>query len=91
MTMKKPTKKVTESLELVDNVATESIELDTSYEVMTPDPVPATDHVLFQQTEMMEFPRPTFERLLPIVSTVLASIAVGATILGVGVMIGTGL
>lgn len=68
-----------------------SIEIDTTDEALMPNPVPATSHVSFQDSQMMTFPKPVFEKLLPIVSTVFASITLGALLLGIGIVVGAGL
>jgi hypothetical protein len=80
-------------LELTDTneIPVVSVDIDTSYEAMLPDPVPAITHVALQDSYMQTFPRPTLEKLLPITATVFASIALGALILGVGVIVGAGI
>ena len=98
MATKKPTK--TEIMDIEEDIIlkvdtspikTVSIELDTSDEALMPDPVPAVAHVALQDSQMMTFPRPTYEKLLPIVATVLASVTVGAVLIGVGILLGAGL
>lgn len=92
MTMKKPIKKTqkTEPLEVIENVITESIEIDTSYQTLAVGPVPASAHVANQHSHATTFPKPRFEKLLPIVSTILVAVVLGATILAVGIFIGKG-
>jgi hypothetical protein len=86
MPRKKPTP--IEVLESTGEIPIVSIDIPTNYEDLTPDPVPAGQHVALHATEMISFPKPMFEKLLPIVATVFASVALGALILGIGVMIG---
>lgn len=86
MPRKKPT--TIEVLESTGEIPIVSIDIPTDYEDLTPDPIPAGQHVALQKYEMTTFPKPTYEKLLPIVSTVFASVALGATILGIGIMIG---
>lgn len=87
-----PRKKV-QPLEITDTgeIPIVSVDIDTSYEAMIPDPVPAYEHVANNAQEMLTFPAPKFERLLPIVSTIMASVSLGALILGVGIMLGADL
>lgn len=82
-----------EPLEITDTaeIPIVSVEIPTEYEDMTPDPVPAIDHVALHSSQMMTFPKRQFDRLLPIVATILMSVAIGATVLGAGVVIGAGL
>lgn len=68
-----------------------SIDIDTSDEALMPEPVSATAHVALQDSQMLTFPRPVYEKLLPIVATVLASVTVGALLVGVGIVVGAGL
>jgi hypothetical protein len=90
MATKKPTKPI-EVLESTGEIPIVSIEIPTDYEDLVQDPVRAIDHVSMRSNEMITLPRKELDKLLPIVATVFASIALGATILGIGVMIGTGL
>lgn len=87
-----PRKKV-QPLEITDTgeIPIVSVDIDTSYEAMIPDPVPAYEHVANNTQDMLTFPAPRFERLLPIVSTIMASVALGALILGIGIMLGADL
>jgi hypothetical protein len=79
-------------LELTDTgeIPVVSIDLDTSYEAMLPDPVPATSHVA-DNWQPMQFAPPKYENLLPIATTVLATFTLGALVLAVGVFIGAGI
>lgn len=82
-----------EPLELTDTneIPVVSVDIDTSYEAMLPDPVPATSHVSSAWQYHTPMPTRKFENLLPIASTIAGAIALGATVLGVGVMIGAGI
>ena len=85
-------KKVIEPLEVLDTneIPVVSVDIDTSYEAMLPDPVPATAHVAEQWTPMT-FAPPKHENLLPMATAVLASFTLGALALAIGVMIGAGI
>ena len=86
-----PRKKVVKpSVELVEKVTTDTIEIDITDQALMPDPVPASSHVALANREQLTFPRPQFDRLLPIVATIMASIALGAVVLATGIMIGAG-
>lgn len=87
---KKEVTPVTDPLELAD-ITIESIDIDTSYEALVQDPVQAKDHVANQNSQLMTFPKPRFEKLLPIVSTILMSVTTGALVLAIGVMLGAGI
>ena len=82
-----------EPLELTDTneIPVVSVDIDTSYEAMLPDPVRANDHVASAWQYHVPVPPRKFENLLPIASTIAGAIALGATVLGVGVMIGAGI
>lgn len=88
---KKEVAPIGEPLELTDNVITKTIDIDTSYEALVQDPVQAKNHVANQANQLMTFPKPRFEKLLPIVSTILMSVTTGALVLAVGVMLGAGI
>lgn len=77
-------------LEITDTseIPVVSVDVDTSYQALMPDPVPANTHVALQDNYVQTLPRPALEKLLPITATVFASIALGALILGVGVLVG---
>lgn len=82
----------TEILEITDTaeIPIVSVDIDTSYEAMLPDPVPATAHVA-EHWQPMTFAPPKHENLLPIATTVLASFTLGALALAIGVVIGAGI
>lgn len=79
-------------LELTDTneIPVVSVDIDTSYEAMLPDPVPATAHVAESWQPMTFAPR-KYENLLPIVATVLASVVTGSLLIAIGIVIGAGL
>lgn len=80
-------------LELTDTneIPVVSVDIDTSYEAMLPDPVPATGHVGYDYlTPLSTIPR-KYENLLPIVATVLASVTTGALLVAAGIIIGAGI
>ena len=89
-----------EPLEVLDTaeIPVVSVDIDTSYEALLPDPVPATKHVAsatyryngHSWDKLPTSPR-KFENLLPIASTIAGAIALGAAVLGVGVMLGAGI
>ena len=86
-----PRKKVVKAnTELVETITTDSIEIDITDQALMPDPVPASSHVALAKKEEIIFPKPQFDRLLPIVATIMASIALGAVVLATGIMIGAG-
>lgn len=80
-----------EPLELTDTneIPVISVDIDTSYEAMLPDPVPATAHVA-EHWQPMTFAPPKHENLLPMATTVLAAFTLGALALAIGVLIGAG-
>lgn len=80
-----------EPLELTDTneIPVVSVDIDTSYEAMLPDPVPATAHVA-EHWQPMTFAPPKHENLLPMATTVLAAFTLGALALAIGVLIGAG-
>lgn len=84
---------VTSPLEITDTneIPVVSVDLDTSYEALMPDPISATSHVALSGNYVQTFPARKYENLLPIVSTVVASVGVGATIFGLGVLLGAGI
>ncbi len=89
-------KKTIEPLEITDTneIPVVSVDIPTEYEDMTPDPVPASNHLaFFDETSWWRAPVAPrkFENLLPIVSTVVASVGVGATIFALGVLLGAGI
>lgn len=85
-------------LELTDTneIPVVSVDIDTSYEAMLPDPVPASNHLsFFDETSwwtdnVVTKPR-KYENLLPIVATVLASVVTGSVLIVIGITIGAGL
>jgi len=79
-------------LELTDTneIPVVSVDIDTSYEAMLPDPVPASAHVADNWLPMMTAPR-KYEDLLPIVATIIASVVTGAVLISAGIIIGAGL
>lgn len=85
--------KKTEPLEITDTgeIPIVSVDIDTSYEALLPEPVSATQHVAMNSNNMLTFPRSKYENLLPIVATVLASVVTGAVLITVGISIGAGL
>lgn len=85
-------KKAIEPLEVTDTaeIPVVSVDIDTSYEAMLPDPVPASAHVA-DHWQPMTFAPPKHENLLPMATTVLASFTLGALALAIGVMIGAGI
>jgi hypothetical protein len=98
MATKKPTK--TEIMDIPEDAIIKvdtspinvvSVPLDISDEALMPEPVPAVAHVAMQDSQLMTFPRPAFEKLLPVVATVFASITLGALLITVGIMLGAGL
>ena len=84
---------VTSPLEITDTneIPVVSVDLDTSYEALLPDPVSASSHVALSGNYAQTFPARKYENLLPIVSTVVASVGVGATIFALGVVLGAGI
>ena len=86
-------KKTIEPLEITDTneIPVVSVDIDTSYEAMLPDPVHASNHVSSAWQYHVPVPPRKYENLLPIASTIAGAIALGATVLGVGVLIGVGL
>lgn len=80
-----------EPLELTDTneIPVVSVDIDTSYEAMLPDPVPATAHVA-EHWQPMTFAPIKHENLLPMATTVLAAFTLGALALAIGVLIGAG-
>ena len=82
-----------EPLEVLDTaeIPVVSVDIDTSYEALLPDPVPANSHVASAWQYHMPMPTRKFENLLPIATTIAGAIALGATVLGVGVLIGAGI
>lgn len=86
-------KKTIEPLEVTDTneIPIVSVDLDTSYEALMPDPVSSTSHVALSGNYTQTFPARKYENLLPIVSTVVASVGVGAAIFGLGVLLGAGI
>jgi hypothetical protein len=85
-----PRKKATpiEVLESTGEIPIISVDIPTDYETLTPDPVPASAHVVNQFQEMTTFPKPAYDKLLPVVSTIMASVCLGALILGIGILVG---
>ena len=85
-------KKIIEPLEVLDTseIPVVSVDIDTSYEAMLPDPVPATAHVA-DNWQPMQFAPPKYENLLPIMATALSAFTLGALALAVGVLIGAGI
>ena len=85
-------KKTIEPLEVLDTseIPIVTVDIDTSYEAMLPDPVPATAHVA-DNWQPMQFAPPKYENLLPIMATALAAFTLGALALAVGVLIGAGI
>ena len=86
-------KKVIEPLEVLDTneIPVVSVDIDTSYEAMLPDPVPASKHVNNSWSYHVPMPKTKHENLLPIVATVLATFTLGALVLAIGVVIGAGI
>ena len=80
-----------EPLEITDTgeIPTISVEIPTDYEALLPDPVPATEHVNSQT--WLTTPYTPQSKLLPIVSTVIASVVTGAALISIGILIGAGL
>lgn len=85
-------KKIIEPLEVLDTneIPIVTVDIDTSYEALLPDPVPATAHVA-DNWQPMQFAPPKHENLLPIMATALATFTLGALALAVGVLIGAGI
>jgi hypothetical protein len=85
-------KKTITPLEILDTaeIPIVSVDIDTSYEALLPDPVLASAHVA-NNWQPMQFAPPKYENLLPIVATVLATFTLGATVLAIGVLIGAGI
>lgn len=86
-------KKTIAPLEITDTdeIPVVSVDIDTSYEALLPDPVPANSHVASAWQYHVPMPKARHENLLPIVATVLATFTLGALVLAVGVMIGAGI
>lgn len=80
-------------LELTDTneIPVVSVDVDTSYEAMLPDPVSASEHVGYGYTTPITVMPRKYENLLPVVSTVLASVVTGSLLIAVGIIIGAGL
>jgi hypothetical protein len=85
-------KKTIAPLEVLDTaeIPVVSVDIDTSYEAMLPDPVPASAHVA-DHWQPMTFAPPKYENLLPMATTVLAAFTLGALALAIGVLIGSGI
>lgn len=82
-----------EVLEATGEIPIVSVDVPTDYETLVPDPVPVTEHVGFGYdylTPIGTIPR-KYENLLPIVATVLASVATGALLIAAGIIIGAGI
>mgnify|MGYP000701064248 CR=1 FL=1 len=98
MATKKPTK--TEIMDIPEDAIIKvdtspinvvSVPLDISDEALMPEPVSAATHVALQDNQLLTFPRPVYEKLLPVVATVLASVVVGAVLIATGIIVGAGL
>lgn len=87
-------KKTIEPLEITDTseIPVVSVDIDTSYEAMLPDPVPATDHLWYSEWEPIKFRSINkWDDMLPLIATVIASIVTGASLIVIGILIGAGI
>lgn len=86
-------KKTIAPLEITDTdeIPVVSVDIDTSYEAMLPDPVSANSHIASAWQYHVPTPKAKHENLLPIVATALATFTLGALVLAIGVLIGAGL